>query len=200
MSIRKRMNVLFGTLLLTGSLFSQNVCVSTPETSLVLSAPVGGELKHVYYGDKLSEVDLQNINLTGTPDMPAYPVYGLNCPGESALAVKHADGNMTLQMEIVQVKTSKEENAEITAIELKDKVYPFYVNVYYKSLSRCRCHRDMDRNPTSGKETGYTQSVCLCFLTYSPGQCLAISSLRIMGERRAFVSRGIGTRHEGNKE
>ncbi|KAA5434027.1 alpha-galactosidase, partial [Bacteroides cellulosilyticus] len=88
MSIRKRMNVLFGTLLLTGSLFSQNVCVSTPETSLVLSAPVGGELKHVYYGDKLSEVDLQNINLTGTPDMPAYPVYGLNCPGESALAVK----------------------------------------------------------------------------------------------------------------
>lgn len=48
MSIRKRMNVLFGTLLLTGSLFSQNVCVSTPETSLVLSAPVGGELKHVY--------------------------------------------------------------------------------------------------------------------------------------------------------
>ena len=133
MSIRKRMNVLFGTLLLTGRPFSQNVCVSTPETSLVLSAPVGGELKHVYYGDKLSEVDLQNINLTGTPDMPAYPVYGLNCPGESALAVKHADGNMTLQMEIVQVKTSKEENAEITAIELKDKVYPFYVNVYYKA-------------------------------------------------------------------
>ena len=76
---------------------------------------------------------MQNINLTGTPDMPAYPVYGLNCPGESALAVKHADGNMTLQMEIVQVKTSKEENAEITAIELRDKVYPFYVNVYYKA-------------------------------------------------------------------
>ena len=193
MSIRKQMNVLFGTLLLTGSLFSQNVCVSTPETSLVLSAPVGGELKHVYYGDKLSEVDLQNINLTGTPDMPAYPVYGLNCPGESALAVKHADGNMTLQMEIVQVKTNKEGNAEITAIELKDKVYPFYVNVYYKA------YQDADVIET-WTEIGYTQSVCLCFLTYSSGRCLAISSLRIMGERRTFVSRGIGTRHEGNKK
>lgn len=200
MSIRKRMNVLFGTLLLTGSLFSQNVCVSTPETSLVLSAPVGGELKHVYYGDKLSEVDLQNINLTGTPDMPAYPVYELNCPGESALAVKHADGNMTLQMEIVQVKTSKEENAEITAIELKDKVYPFYVNVYYKAYQDADVIEIWTEIRHQGKETGYTQSVCLCFLTYSPGQCLAISSLRIMGERRAFVSRGIGTRHEGNKE
>ena len=36
MSIRKRMNVLLGALLLTGSLFSQNVCVTTPKTSLIL--------------------------------------------------------------------------------------------------------------------------------------------------------------------
>lgn len=133
MSIRKRMNVLLGALLLTGSLFSQNVCVTTPKTSLILSAPIGGELKHVYYGNKLSETDLQNIDFAGTPNMPAYPVYGLNCPGESALAVKHADGNMTLQMEIVQTRTVKEGNAEVTVIEMKDKVYPFYVNVCYRT-------------------------------------------------------------------
>ena len=133
MSTRKRMNVLLGALLLTGSLFSQNVCVTTPKTSLILSAPIGGELKHVYYGNKLSETDLQNIDFAGTPNMPAYPVYGLNCPGESALAVKHADGNMTLQMEIVQVRTVKEGNAEVTVIEMKDKVYPFYVNVCYRT-------------------------------------------------------------------
>lgn len=133
MSIRKRMNVLFGALLLTGSLFSQNVCVSTPKTSLVLSAPTGSELKHVYYGNKLTETDLQNIELAGTSDMPAYPVYGLNCPGESALAVKHGDGNMSLQMEVVEVKTEKAGNAEVTIIEMKDKVYPFYVSVYYKA-------------------------------------------------------------------
>lgn len=133
MSIRKRMNVLLGALLLTGSLFSQNVCVTTPKTSLILSAPIGGELKHVYYGNKLSETDLQNIDFAGTPNMPAYPVYGLNCPGESALAVKHADGNMTLQMEIVQARTVKEGNAEVTVIEMKDKVYPFYVNVCYRT-------------------------------------------------------------------
>ncbi len=96
-------------------------------------SPYRRRLKHVYYGNKLSETDLQNIDFAGTPNMPAYPVYGLNCPGESALAVKHADGNMTLQMEIVQTRTVKEGNAEVTVIEMKDKVYPFYVNVCYRT-------------------------------------------------------------------
>ena len=42
MNFKKRTNFLFGALLLTGSLLAQNVCVSTPKTSLVLSVPEGG--------------------------------------------------------------------------------------------------------------------------------------------------------------
>lgn len=49
MNFKKRTNFLFGVLLLTGSLLAQNVCVSTPKTSLVLSAPEGGTLRHLYY-------------------------------------------------------------------------------------------------------------------------------------------------------
>ena len=62
MNFKKRTNFLFGVLLLTGSLLAQNVCVSTPKTSLVLSAPEGGTLRHLYYGNRLSEADLQNIS------------------------------------------------------------------------------------------------------------------------------------------
>ena len=43
MNFKKRTNFLFGVLLLTGSLLAQNVCVSTPKTSLVLSVPEGGD-------------------------------------------------------------------------------------------------------------------------------------------------------------
>ena len=35
MNFKKRTNFLFGALLLTGSLLAQNVCVSTPKTSLL---------------------------------------------------------------------------------------------------------------------------------------------------------------------
>lgn len=132
MNFKKRMNFLFGALLLTGGLFAQNLCVSTPKTSLVLSAPEGGKLKCLYYGNKLSEADVQNIEAAEAKHT-AYPEYGLNCPVETALAVKHADGNMSLQLQVVKVTTQKQENAMTTVVELKDKVYPFYVNVCYKA-------------------------------------------------------------------
>lgn len=132
MNFKKRMNFLFGALLLTGGLFAQNLCVSTPKTSLVLSAPEGGKLKCLYYGSKLSEADVQNIEAAEAKHT-AYPEYGLNCPVETALAVKHADGNMSLELEVVKVTTQKQENAMTTVVKLKDKVYPFYVNVCYKA-------------------------------------------------------------------
>lgn len=133
MNFKKRMNFLFGALLLTGGLFAQNLCVSTPKTSLVLSAPEGGKLKCLYYGSKLSETDVQNIEAAEAKHT-AYPEYGLNCPVETALAVKHADGNMSLQLQVVKVTTQKQENAMTTVVKLKDKVYPFYVNVCYKAF------------------------------------------------------------------
>ena len=132
MNFKKRTNFLFGALLLTGSLLAQNVCVSTPKTSLVLSAPEGGTLRHLYYGNRLSETDLLNI-ATAEAGHTAYPEYGLNTPVETALAVKHADGNMTLQLEGLNVTTEKEGNAVTTVVALKDKVYPFFVNVCYRA-------------------------------------------------------------------
>lgn len=135
MRIKRKINLLLGALLLAGNIFSQNVSINTSKTSLVLSAPIGGELKHVYYGSKLSEADLQNIDFAGTPNMAAYPVYGLHCPIETALAVKHADGNMTLQMEVVQVTTRNEKEAKVTVIEMKDKVYTFFINVCYRTYN-----------------------------------------------------------------
>ena len=132
MNFKKRTNFLFGALLLTGSLLAQNVCVSTPKTSLVLSAPEGGTLRHLYYGNRLSEADLQNIS-AAEANHAAYPEYGLNAPVETALAVKHADGNMTLQLEVLNVTTEKDGNAVTTVVALKDKVYPFFVNVCYRA-------------------------------------------------------------------
>lgn len=121
------------SILATNALFAQNICISTPNTSLVLKAQKGGELKYLYYGNKLSETDFENIEQAGNCNHNAYPVYGMNCPGEVALSVKHADGNMSTQMSVVDVDTYKDEQTTVTSIKLKDNVYPFYVDVYYKA-------------------------------------------------------------------
>ena len=103
------------------------------EYLIMLDAPVGGEVRFIYYGDKLSTSDAATLLETEQKTFSAYPVYGLNCPSESALSVTHGDGNMTLQLEVIKVDTRKEQTADITTIRLKDKVYPFYMNLCYRT-------------------------------------------------------------------
>ena len=43
----------------------------------------------------------------------------------SALQVVHADSNLTLDLIVDKVETFDEENAKLTVIYLKDRVYPF---------------------------------------------------------------------------
>ncbi len=116
-----------------GFVSAQNIHITTPNNSLVLSANKGAELQQVYYGAKLGAADFDNIDAVSGMHESAYPAYGLNCPGDFALAVRHADGNMTTQLGITGVETMTDGNAKITKISMKDKVYPFYVNVYYKA-------------------------------------------------------------------
>lgn len=131
----KKISFLLSACLWCGAALAQNITISTPKTSMVLSAPIGGNLNYVYYGSKLSPTDLENIETTHPSLYSAYPVYGMNCPTEAALAVQHADGNMSLEMEVVNVTTRIEKDGELTVVELKDKIYPFFVNVYYKTFN-----------------------------------------------------------------
>ena len=114
------------------------MCLSTPETSLVIDAPQGGELKYVYYGAKLNDADLNQIDAVRTCNQAAYPVYGMNTPAETALSVCHADGNMSTQLVVESVATTKADKTQEVTVRLKDKVYPFYVNVCY------RAYQDVD--------------------------------------------------------
>lgn len=133
MNSKRIICMLAGAMALGGSAMAEQVTVSTPSTTLVLDATEGEELKQLYYGDRLSAADLAALNDAGGSRYAAYPVYGTICQGETALAVKHADGNMSQEMAVEKVTTTTEGNATITRVSMKDKVYPFYVDVCYKT-------------------------------------------------------------------
>lgn len=114
---------------------AETVHISTPKTSLVLDATKGQELKFIYYGNALNGTDLNNVVEAGAPNVNAYPVYGLWPQNEAAFAAVHSDGNMTLDMAIENVSTSKgSDGTETTTITLTDKVYPFSIDVNYKTF------------------------------------------------------------------
>ena len=127
---------LFMCLGLSGSLMAQTneVLISTENTSLLLDAPMGGVPKIMYYGARINENEAKQIEENGLSyGKEAYPVFGINCVTEPALMVSHADGNMSLDMEITGIKEEKTNDATLYTITLKDKVYPFTIDLVYKA-------------------------------------------------------------------
>ena len=106
--------------------------LATPSTSLVLDAEEGEPLRIVYYGEKLSPVDLDNLKSSPTAHHEAYPVYGINPQGEAALSVTHSDGNRTTQVGVTGVSTRETKDGTVTTIAMRDKVYPLDINVNYR--------------------------------------------------------------------
>jgi alpha-galactosidase len=109
------------------------VNVSTANSSLVLEATAGAPLQFLYYGAHLKDADVQNLKAAGLEAAKAYPVYGMEAARETAMSVTHADGNMTLDLQVVSVSKSADSKAgtNTTTILLKDKYYPFEVSVKY---------------------------------------------------------------------
>ncbi len=111
------------------------VNLSTPSTSLILDAEKGGSFRFLYYGDKLSASDIDNLTVAGAANRDAYPAYGNYPQGEAALSVTQPDGNMTLDLEVADIKTSadKADGSTVTTVSMRDKVYPLSVNVNYRT-------------------------------------------------------------------
>ena len=132
MNIRTTFALSLGILCLSSALHAQQAAISTPRTSLVLRAKEGEKLQYVYYGPKLQPADLQSLQ-DAPAEGEAYPAYGLSCPTEQALAVQHSDGNLTLDLAVSAVRTEQQPDCETATVTLRDKVYPFRVDVCYKA-------------------------------------------------------------------
>ena len=117
---------------------SAQIRIATPNTEMVLSAEQGKTLKIQYFGARLSDADLANLQAAGIPDHNAYQPYGFNCASEPAFAATHCDGNMSTVLTVESISKAEEPTAEVTRIRLKDTVYPLYVTVCY------RAYKDVD--------------------------------------------------------
>ena len=119
--------------------WSGSVLVSTPNTSLLLHANEGEDLRFAYFGDRIEENQIHQIHDAWDGlNRTAYPTFGSPANQLFALQAVHADGNWTTDLTVDQVETTEEDNAKLTAITLKDKAYPFQVKLYY------RAYKDID--------------------------------------------------------
>ena len=109
--------------------WAKQVVIQTKNTTMVLDVETGKQPQYVYYGAKLSDYDLQNLQSPRDGRMDAYPAYGMNCPAEAAVAMTHADGNMSTELFATDVTTQ----GSVTQITLKDPKYPVQIVLCYQA-------------------------------------------------------------------
>ena len=122
--------ILFFALLLLSSQMTEakQVTIQTKNMTMVLNVDEGKQPQYVYFGAKLSDYDLAHLQAPRGGRMDAYPAYGMDCPSEAALAMRHADGSLATEL----VATGVEQQDGVTRIHLKDTVYPITVDLCYK--------------------------------------------------------------------
>ncbi len=111
------------------------VSVNTKNISMVLDVENGQPAKYLYFGSKLNVGDLANLKVTADGRMDAYPAYGLNTPAEAALAMRHADGNLSTALVATGSDVKQEANATVTTVHLKDAVYNIKVDLNYRAYN-----------------------------------------------------------------
>lgn len=112
---------------------AKDLFVNTPQTTLLLRADENSALRILYYGSRITSQDMEAVYAGGAFYANAYPAFGANCSEETAIAVRHADGNLTLDLVVESSEEKKENGGSVTTIRMKDKLYPFYVNVNYRT-------------------------------------------------------------------
>lgn len=117
------------------SALAEQVKINTPHTSLIIDATQGKAPQFVYFGTPLSNEDAANLPKPINGRMDAYPAYGLNTAAEAALAMKHADGNLSTELQVTGVSTKQEATATVTSIATKDPVYGTVVTLNYRAYN-----------------------------------------------------------------
>ncbi|MFV0265590.1 MAG: alpha-galactosidase, partial [Draconibacterium sp.] len=129
-------------ILFSVSTFAQIIPIETKQNALVLSVTDAKDLKMNYYGKRLNDAseydqillhENQSTDYTGLYSSAYTPAGGRNLL-EPATEVTHADGNMSLELQYVSHELQKiTDNISQLKIALEDKVYPFQVDLFYKT-------------------------------------------------------------------
>ena len=130
----------------TTAVDAQTVRVSTNNTDLVLKVSPKGRLYQVYFGDKLKNAaDYDNLTWNtyaasdGAVSTRGHEVYagsGNEDYFEPAVAITHADGNMTTYPYYKGVETKAIEGGTETIITLQDNKYPDTVKLHYAAYDK----------------------------------------------------------------
>ncbi len=136
MNLKKISFLLAAASIAAPAIRAEIVNITTDHNSLVLDAKKDEGLDFLYYGTRLTDAEAAALRDAGIPALDAFPFYGTFPEHESAMAMTHADGNMTMDMAVQGVKTAPDGKGTVTTITMKDRFYPVTVALKYRTFPK----------------------------------------------------------------
>ncbi len=113
----------------------ENIVVETNNTQFILKITYKKDVKMEYYGKRMQSID-DLFNAKANTSAEAYPAFGVRPDKAIAIRAKHANDDLTLVLKYQSHEQTKvDKNVTITTIHLKDEIYPFYVDIKYKTFA-----------------------------------------------------------------
>ena len=136
----KRFQIVLGAALLLWtsqvSAWEGQVVISTPNTSLVLHANEGEDLRQDYYGGLIAGIN--QLKEGGSDfNFAALPTFGtIDMIHLPALQIQHSDGDLNLELRVENYELKDENNAKTHVFTMADKLLPVTVKVFYKAYKK----------------------------------------------------------------
>ena len=152
---------------------AKDYLLSTPNTSLIISAEEGKTLYFRYYGSKADAADVRAAGRMVKYD--AYPVFGSRCDAPYASLVKQHDGDNSAMFVVDRVEQSTADHLTTLSVWLKDVAHPnLAVKVNYSAYDDCDVVKMSTEYFNNGKKPITLQKYMSAVLPIQSDNCVLL--------------------------
>ena len=167
----KRLLLIISALAVAMSAEAKDYSISTPNTTLIISANSGQPLKFRYYGSRAEAADVRAAGRMVKYD--AYPAYGAYCNQPYASLVKQADGDNASRLVVESVTQSCDAGIERLVVALRDVAHPtLLVRLNYSAYTDCDIVKMNAEYVNEGKKPVVLQKYMSAVLPIQSDNCV----------------------------
>ncbi len=170
----KRLLLSLCAIVLAFSANAKDYALSTPNSTLIISAEEGKAPMFRYYG---SRADVSDVRGAGRmiSGQEAYPAFGTHCERPFASLVKQNDGDNVVKLVVEKVTESKEGNISTLSFLLRDVAHPtLAVKLNYSAYSDCDIVKMNAEYINEGKKPVVLQKYLSAVLPIQSDNCVLL--------------------------
>lgn len=153
---------------------AKDYALSTPNSTLIISATEGKAPYFLYYG---SRADISDVKASGRAisKQEAYPAYGTHCDKPFASLVKQHDGDNAVKLVVEKVTESVNGSLNTLSILLRDVAHPaLAVKLNYSAYSDCDIVKMNAEYINEGKKPVVLQKYMSAVLPIQSDNCVLL--------------------------